>query len=374
VTAEPFLEPRLIGRRFQNGEIPLEFLADFSSLSEMIVEIAKWKYREANVTRKRLPRHYFDGLTLKLTGVKSGSAIPVISLVSEERDLVPADAYGYFEDARIAFVGAIHAADTGSSITYHLPQRLLDYFDKFGRSLHDEEAIEFHLPRLSLAARLTRSTRRTLVLASSAESVSEDVMAFGSIPEMDQLAQTFQLRLLDGSKVKAPVSPHHYDTVLQAFKLFRNGQRVRVRGIGRFSRTSRLQELESIEDVSPLDPLDVGARIEELKLLKHGWLDGKGAAPTPDGLRWLAEAFDRNYSDDLRLPYLFATPEGNVLAEWSLKPWAPSLEVNIAERTAEWHALRLDSDEEETKSLSLDDAAAWRWLAERLRSLGGVSE
>ncbi len=47
----------------------------------MILEVAKWKYREDNPSRHRVPRGFSDGISLKLTGVEEGSSIPVISLV-----------------------------------------------------------------------------------------------------------------------------------------------------------------------------------------------------------------------------------------------------------------------------------------------------
>lgn len=53
MTSEPFLKPRLTGPRFEGGAIPLEVLADFAVLSEMIIEVVKWKYRKDNPTRKR---------------------------------------------------------------------------------------------------------------------------------------------------------------------------------------------------------------------------------------------------------------------------------------------------------------------------------
>ncbi len=122
------------------------------------------------------------------------------------------------------------------------------------------------------------------------------------------------------------------------------------------------------------DPLDIDARLGELKLLQAGWLDGQGIPPAHDGLDWLSEAFDRHYPDDLKLPYLFPTPEGHVLAEWSLKPWSPSLEIDLATKRGEWHALNLDTDAEDTQDLDLTNADDWRELTRRIRNLGGKVE
>ena len=81
MNTEPFLRPRLTGRRFEGHAIPLEFLKDLAVLEEMIVEVAKWRFLEKNPDRTRSPRGFTKGIELKLTGVEDGSAIAVISLV-----------------------------------------------------------------------------------------------------------------------------------------------------------------------------------------------------------------------------------------------------------------------------------------------------
>ncbi|HTU92122.1 MAG TPA: hypothetical protein VMF69_18715 [Gemmataceae bacterium] len=373
--SEPFLKPRLIGKRFEGGVIPLELLADFAVLEEMIVEVAKGKFREANPGRKRVPRGFTDGITLKLAGIEDGSAIPIIELVFAASTLFPPSAQTYFEDARNAIIGAIGAAEQGTSITPFLEQRLLGYFDRFGRNLSDGEAIEFDNGLASPATvRLTKEVRRKLVLASEADEVTDTVALHGVIPEMDQQAKTFHIRLVDGAKVKAPLNAQHFDTVMEAFTNYQENQWVRMIAIGRFNRANRLQGIESVEHISILDPLDIAARIDEFKLLKAGWLDGKGVAPDHDGLDWLSEAFDRRYPDDLSLPYLFPTPEGCVLAEWSLHPWSPSLEIDLAKKRGDWHVLNLDTDEEETKELDLTNDGDWKWLTQQIRNLGGEAE
>jgi len=84
--------------------------------------------------------------------------------------------------------------------------------------------------------------------------------------------------------------------------------------------------LENVERVTLLDPLDIGVRIDELKQLGPDWLDGKGLALSAQQLDWIAETFATYYPDDVKLPYLFPTPEGNLLAEWSLGKHAVSFE------------------------------------------------
>jgi hypothetical protein len=83
----------------------------------------------------------------------------------------------YYDQAREAIVGAISAAAENKPAIAFLPEKSLAYFDRFGRSLRDGEAIEFPSPDPHTPpARLTREVRRKLLLASSdVEELTEEI-------------------------------------------------------------------------------------------------------------------------------------------------------------------------------------------------------
>lgn len=115
-------------------------------------------------------------------------------------------------------------------------------------------------------------------------------------------------------------------------------------------------------------PLDFHSQLEELKVLRDGWLDGKGLAPPSDGLDWLSKAFTEHYADNLSPPYLCPVPEGGVRFEWSLGPQDVSLEIDLTKRSGEWHCLNLDTDEDEAATLRLESDDDWNWIVGRSRS------
>lgn len=121
--------------------------------------------------------------------------------------------------------------------------------------------------------------------------------------------------------------------------------------------------------MSILDPFHIRVRSDELKSLENGWLDGKGLAPSHQGLDWLAGEFDRLFPDDLPLPYLYPTPEGGVRAEWSIRHHELSLEINLSARVGAWHSLNVDDDDEASRELDLKDSKAWEWFAKEIRLL-----
>ena len=375
-----FLQPRLVGPRFEGTAIPLEFLKDLAVLEEMIVEVAKWRFLQDNPGRARSPRGFSDGVQLKLTGVDDGSAKPVIKLFIAANiaanSLFPPQKY--YEQARDSIISAIGAAERNTSISEHLPDTALGYFDRMGRSLREGEAMEFTsptLPALSPPARLTRETRRKLVLApTTVKEMTEEASVRGHIYEVDQKKKTFRIQLIGGHKVlDIPIPPQHFKVILDASVEYKEGRgaRVLLQGVGRFDRKERLQGFESIEHISILEPLDVPARLDELRGLKDGWLEGRGKAPSSDGLNWLAQTFEQNFPDGIPLPFVYPTADGGVQAEWSLGPHEVSLEIDLETHKGQWHCLNMQTDADDSDELSLGDAIGWEWLVAQIRRLAG---
>ena len=370
-----FLQPHLRGPRFEEGTIPLDILKDLSVLGEMVTEVAKWSFLKDHPDRARSPRGFTDGIEFKLVGLKKGSAVPMINLTSTVESPRFLDVWKYLEKARDAIVNAIAAAEQELLVEEHLPEKCLIYFDRIGRSLREGEAIEFPTPSQTTPARLTKETRRRLILRSSRiQELTEEVGLRGSIPAVDQDRMTFQLQLANGHRIAGPVPVQHLDAIIEAFNGYRDASRVLIRGIGKYDRQECLVGLESIEQISVLDQLDVPACLEELRELKNGWLDGEGLAPDHNALDWLAKSFDKHYPDDLPLPHVYPTPEGGVQVEWSLPPSEISLDIDIANQRGQWHELNLNTDKEKEKMLNLAERDDWSWLADEMRALSRDSE
>ena len=214
----------MVGRRFDEHAIPLELLKDLAVLGEMLIEVAKWCYLRDHPERKRSPRGFTDGVALKLSGVGEGSAAPQLSLVIERTQLF-SPAQIYLEQARARLIDAIDAAEHDEPIIQHLSDPLLAYFDRIGRGLRDDEAIEFAPQEADRKARLTRATRRKLVLTSSQmQELTEEVILRGSIPEADQGKMTFELQVINGPRVTAPIAGQHLLTVMEAFNGYKQNE------------------------------------------------------------------------------------------------------------------------------------------------------
>lgn len=374
MTITPFLRPRLCGVRFREGAIPLDILKDIAVFEEMVIEVAKWRFLKEHPDRQRSPRGFTKGIELKLIKIEEGSAIPEIGLDLHTLTLpgLPPPNQRFFDQAREAIVNAIDAAEQNRPIVDYLPEECLGYFDRIGRSLRDEEWMEFSTSLHPTPVRLTKEIRRTLILASSRlQELTEEVTLRGSIPEADQDNMTFELQLINGRKLTGPMYDQHLDVIIEAFNGYKRGIRVLLRGIGRYNRQNRLLGLDSVEHITILDALDVPARLDELRELKDGWLEGKGTAPVHDGLDWFALLFERYYPDDLPLPFIYPTAEGGVQAEWSLANNEISLDVDLINHHGQWHRLNLATNEEGSFTIDLDNDADWARLVSELRSCAG---
>lgn len=365
-----FLAPRLVGRRFRDHSIPLELLKDLAEIEDLAFGAARWLYLNEHPNRQRVPRGFMEGLSLNLVAVESGSAMPVIEWETDEAQLFPQQNEEYLARARERIIGAVAAAENDENIGEYLPGHLLVYFDRISRRLRDDECIEFDPGNAARPARLNRDTRKVIRLAApEMTSYTEEIRRRGVIPEMDQHKQSFELHFIGGPRRKIDYTPDIQETVRDAFNDYKNGARVLLRGIGRFDRNDNLEAIESVEEITLLDRNDIGARLDEFRSLRQGWLDESPAqGPSPNGLDWLTHAFDLNYPGDLDLPFLYPTPEGGVLAEWTVGKQEISLDINLEEKSGEWHVLNMANDQEETRRLDLNNRDSWKWIAEQLKA------
>lgn len=115
----------------------------------------------------------------------------------------------------------------------------------------------------------------------------------------------------------------------------------------------------------------VAERLDRIQELKPGWLDGQGFTPEVDDLKWLKEQFKLYYPEDMKPPYLYPTPEGGVLMEWSLGKEEVSLEMEFVDHTGFWQELNIRTGMDDHRELDLDKPEDWRWLIDKIKSIGG---
>ncbi|MGL4942469.1 MAG: hypothetical protein ACRC46_04675 [Thermoguttaceae bacterium] len=133
-----------------------------------------------------------------------------------------------------------------------------------------------------------------------------------------------------------------------------------------------LGDFSSCEEVAVHEPLDVHSRLEDLKVLQDGWLDGDGKALDADGITWCANCFSRFYTVDVPFPLFCPTVEGGVYAEWSFDKIDISLEIDLENRVGHWHSLNVEDQTYTEKDLNLNLPESWTWLCNKLVESVGV--
>ena len=383
-----FLRPRLRGDRFADGAIPLEIFGDLIALHQMVIQVAGWRYRQLHPDRRQLPRGFAKSVDLKLAGVERGSAVPVITMspAAPARDGAEPPQLQAFAMARDDIIKAIgDAGQNGYAATAngHLPRHFLASFNRVGRSLRDGECMEFPTPERAEPVRLTPEIRERLLQSADISDPepppivlepTQEITVRGVIYEVDQDRMTFELQPVYGDKVSGPIPEQHRAAIIAAFCGYRDNVRVLIRGSGSYDRQGRVAGIAAVEHIATLDPLDVPARLDELRAMQDGWLDGEGLAPSHAGLDWLSGALERHLPGEAPLPYAFPTPDGGIQLEWPLGRRDASLEIDLTTHQAEWHWADLDSDDDAEAELNLDDAAGWEWLGAEIIRLEQLAQ
>jgi hypothetical protein len=149
-----------------------------------------------------------------------------------------------FEQARVEIVAAIDQAARG--ITPALPNHLLSYFDRFGRSLRIDESIVFD-SETQKPISYTPLLRKRLVQLAQVETWTEEVALRGRIPAINQDKLGFQLQLRDGTKLPAPLTDQHLAAVLDAVNGYRAGAHVLLQGVVKKDRLDHMQAFETVD-------------------------------------------------------------------------------------------------------------------------------
>jgi hypothetical protein len=301
--------------------MPIEALTELVAYQQLVVGVAKEVYRNDHADRKRLPRGFADRLQLRLRVIEPGSTVPVLERIREPGALLRrADEFTRSRDLVEEAVAAIAA---GGALPEDFPRQAVVLFNRFGQTLHPDEAIELRKPGAQSGPRYTRDVQRRLVLE-ELRTFQADVSEIGWVLELDSTRMTCLIRLrsaLRAQPVPAPVDDFTFEQVKAAMEPNGEGPPVYVTGIGVYTTAGHVLRLDSIQDVSPVENPDeleaLDSRIAELAELKPGWLDGAGVPLTAAALSKARITLTELLLLDLPRARIYPTLEGGVEAEWS---------------------------------------------------------
>lgn len=318
---ETFARLRLSGARFEDQGMPVSSLVELVAYQELILGVAKARFRHLNPARRRVPKRFGDRLQLRIRSVEQGSVVPVLERVRMAQELPLTDE---FDEARELIAGAVAAVAAGAPLPDAFPRDALVLFNRFGQSLEDDEAIELRSGTAPSGPRYSRSVRRQLLLTNGSY-VQQEVHVIGWVTEIDAVRMSCTIRLYPEapSYVRGPLDEVTFGPVKELLTPNGEGPMVAIVGTGVFNADGRLLRLDSIHDISASDPNDedlakLNRRLSQLAALEIGWLDGDGAPPTQKALSLAERVLTELLAMEVPSPRAFPTPDGGIQAEWTI--------------------------------------------------------
>jgi hypothetical protein len=234
------------GERFRDHALDLSALSELRQFQKMVAETAKALWRKANPDRKQLPRNFEDRTRLCLRRIEEGSAAAPLEVYIEE----PSQSE-FFESEPVEANEAIDLAyrvfesvHVDRSLPDEFPKELLSEYASWGKSLAEDEILEFATPK-KRATRITARERERLS-ALTDQHYEDTVDIAGHVLEADVRQRRFQLWIDDRSSVQVSFTQEQEEQVTTALK-DHNILLLRVRGRGDFAPRGTLQQILTVQ-------------------------------------------------------------------------------------------------------------------------------
>lgn len=345
-----FIQPRFEGDRFTEHTLPLDVAKDLAAYETLLVDVAKHLYLQDHKDRQRVPKGFANDFHLHLDRVDQGSTRPVLAVVASGLLGLGAGTDLYFERARDLISECI--ASPQGQLPALFPKELLSHFNQVGRSLREGEQMVLPING-DRTATLTPERRKSLVLAAY-QVYEREIDLFGPIEEVDWEKSSFRLRSLrNGQRIIVPMPAAFHGRAREIGG--RPRHLVSFTAVGAYDSWDNLQKVVSADSFEVQFNYEIAAKFDEIRSLQDGWFDGAGKAIDPDRLDAVADIFIQNYPENISLPTIVPTPEGDLLLEWPLNS-QPTADIYLSESRADFHFFHADfSDEERSFQLITRD-------------------
>ena len=242
------------GQRFDDHGIDLEVLPEFAVYHKIVCETAKVLWRTLNPGRERLKRNIEEDFRLKIFEINHGSVSVPIEAANPQIYLLPE--FDVLRQAVDMVQDAIACADGRTRFAPNLPNTIIPMFSSYGKTLRDDEFIEYRNPKTGQVANFSRATRDEFERRSLASYTDEfDILA--QVIMMNVHRTKFSI-LVDKDEIEAPLNDDDKGLIFDALQ---NHERVKVRLAGEANYTpdgvmTKIIELTKVEiigqDIAPI--------------------------------------------------------------------------------------------------------------------------
>ena len=159
------------GERFDQHSVPVDVLQELKTYRDFVVDVARQLFFKENPGRERLPKGFVDNFQLSLTAITDGSAdchlARVFEVSSENQPVLITEGFepdDYFSKAHDLILRVVDCQNTGQEIPEEFPRDSAKFFEKFGRSLEEDESLDFCVSGLKeRTIRYNHEVRRAIV-------------------------------------------------------------------------------------------------------------------------------------------------------------------------------------------------------------------
>ncbi|PIW64943.1 MAG: hypothetical protein COW13_00200 [Candidatus Omnitrophica bacterium CG12_big_fil_rev_8_21_14_0_65_50_5] len=243
----PITTQKFNGERFKDHGLDLDVLPELIAYKTLLIETAKALWRAKNPDRPRIKRNFEDGLKLKFYTIQPGSvAIPIEREYEVEESLFPiVRKPDELDEAAALLDEAMNAAAADQLLPAGFPKNVIPFFDDLGKTLREDESIEFSPARGGAKIIYTREVRDRL-LKRSANEYSDQLNVHGEIRAASLDGNRFTVRQDDGTKVEGRFQPEQEVIVTDALREHVSC-RVEIQGVGFFSADGILRRIDRVD-------------------------------------------------------------------------------------------------------------------------------
>ena len=320
---------RYVGSRFNGARLPVEVLSDLPAFKDLLVSYAKDNWRASNVDKKRIPKGFDKSISLDLIAIENGSAMPKLEW---NRDIAQVTLPGFEDEletsVKSSFDDFIKLIDDAGRNNFPkvLSSETIRALNKLGSGLKEHEKIEFvgsqghdgNVVYLDTVRRkdLITHVRETYELRYEGIGELLGSNADGNI-EVDT-KEYGKFFITVGSERAKEFDGSMYSSVQFSLQIALDNN-------DKFKNVIGVFDVDLIDTELSDNVLKCKIRLDELRQLPEGWLDGAGKKIDENALS-TAEKFLMKrpaLADKYRI---FPMETGGVLFEFETDGWDLSVE------------------------------------------------
>ena len=240
---------KFIGDRFKDHGLDLDVLPELIAYKTLLIETAKTLWRQKNPDRQRLKRNFEDELKLKFYELGKGSVtVPIHRTFKVEEDTLDFGRQSDELDEAVELLNeAMQAASQDKVLPNKLPKSIVPLFKELGKTLREDEVIEFASVQSASIVTYTKIVQEHLLTRIVGE-YTDQINIQGEVRLAAIDGNRFTIRQDDGTKVDGHFETEQETFITEALREHASC-RIEIQGTGSFDANGALKGIDHIEKI-----------------------------------------------------------------------------------------------------------------------------